>query len=122
MVGDIVEVNAGDEIAGDAILLEGSSVMTDEASMTGESDVLIKEPIEKCISIRNQIITDGRINIVGHNEVPSPVLLSGTNIKNGKGKMMIIAVGTNSAIGKIRRVIVDTESEQTPLQKSLITQ
>jgi P-type Ca2+ transporter type 2B len=44
LVGDIVTIVAGDEIAGDALLIMGSSVMADEASMTGESDALHKEP------------------------------------------------------------------------------
>jgi P-type E1-E2 ATPase len=44
VVGDIVTIVAGDEIAGDALLINGSSVLADEASMTGESDVLHKEP------------------------------------------------------------------------------
>lgn len=120
LVGDIVNVVAGDEIAGDAILLQGSSVLTDEASMTGESDVLIKENLADCIQKRNKILEEGKKNTAGHHDVPSPVLLSGTNIQNGKGKMMVIAVGIESAIGKIRKTIVDSGNEETPLQKKLV--
>lgn len=119
LVGDIVTVVAGDEVAGDAILIKGSSVLTDEASMTGESDVLVKEPISACIAKRNKLIEDGKTNTAGHHEVPSPVLLSGTNIKNGTGKMMVVAVGTRSAIGKIRKTITDQSDDETPLQKKL---
>lgn len=119
VVGDIVDVVAGDEIAGDAILLKGSSVMTDEASMTGESEVLIKEPLAVCIAKRDKVIEDGKANTVGHHEVPSPVMLSGTNIKNGKGKMLVVAVGNKSAIGKIRETIVESGDDETPLQKKL---
>lgn len=119
VVGDIVTVAAGDEIAGDAILLHGSSVLCDEASMTGESDVLHKEPIEVCIKKRDNVIAEGNINTAGHHEVPSPVLLSGTNIKNGNGKMLIIAVGEKSAIGKIRKNLVEGGDDKTPLQIKL---
>ena len=119
VVGDIVNVVAGDEIAGDAILLKGSSVLADEASMTGESDALAKEALDACLAKRNKIIERGNSNTAGHHEVPSPILLSGTNFKNGKGKMVIIAVGDRSAIGKIRKTVKDNTNEETPLQKKL---
>lgn len=119
VVGDIVTLVAGDEIAGDAILLHGSSVMCDEASMTGESDVLLKEPVHVCIAKRDNVIAEGNTNTAGHHEVPSPVLLSGTNIKNGSGKILIIAVGDRSAIGKVRKTITDSGDDETPLQKKL---
>jgi P-type Ca2+ transporter type 2B len=47
------------------------------------------------------------------------VLLSGTNIKNGSGKMLILCVGARSAIGKIRATITDKGDDETPLQKKL---
>lgn len=119
VVGDIVTIIAGDEIAGDALLLNGSSVLCDEASMTGESDVLHKETLNVCIKKRDNLIAEGNANTAGHHEVPSPVLLSGTNIKNGSGKMLIIAVGDRSAIGKVRKTITDTGDDETPLQKKL---
>ena len=119
VVGDIIKVVAGDEIPGDAILLSGSSVMCDEASMTGESDVIHKESQSICLKKRDHILEEGLANGAGIHEVPSPVLLSGTNIKNGKGFMLIIAVGDNSAIGKIRRNLVNNDDDTTPLQKKL---
>ena len=42
--GDIVLLNAGDSIPGDCILLEGNSLFVDEASLTGESFPVEKEP------------------------------------------------------------------------------
>ena len=59
------------------------------------------------------------MNTATSHDVPSPVLLSGTNFKNGNGQMMIIAVGPRSAIGKIRATITDKEDDETPLQKKL---
>lgn len=119
VVGDIVDCIAGDEIAGDAILVTASSVQADEASMTGESIALDKDTQDKCEMIRNNISAEGKANTAGNHEVPSPVLLSGTNIQAGSGKMMIIAVGPRSAIGKIRATITDKGDDETPLQKKL---
>lgn len=119
VVGDIVTVIAGDEIAGDSILIHGSSVLADEASMTGESDVLHKEPQAVCLTKRQKIAAEGKANTANSHDVPSPVLLSGTNIKNGSGKMLVVAVGARSAIGKIRETITDKGDDETPLQKKL---
>ena len=62
VVGDIVNVEAGDEIAGDAILLFGSSVLADEASMTGESDALEKLSFQDSLAKRDKIIQQGKAN------------------------------------------------------------
>lgn len=119
VVGDIVTIVAGDEIAGDALLISGSSVLADEASMTGESDALHKEPQDLCEESQDKIVRDGKTNTATVHDVPSPVLLSGTNIKNGTGTMLIITVGPRSAIGKIRATITDKGDDETPLQKKL---
>lgn len=42
---------------------------------------------------------------VDRHEVPSPVLMSGTKVLTGDGKMMIVVVGDISCIGKIRRKV-----------------
>ena len=119
VVGEIVNIISGDEIAGDGLIIHGSSVLADEASMTGESDALHKECLADCISVRDKLINEGKVNTATSHDVPSPVLLSGTNFKNGNGQMMIIAVGPRSAIGKIRATITDKEDDETPLQKKL---
>lgn len=118
-VGDIVEVNGGDEIPGDALLLKGNSVMCDEAAMTGESDVLHKDIFSTCLDRKNKITNENKYNSSGKHDFPSPLLLSGTSFKNGTGLMMIIAVGNASSIGKIRATLADKEDDQTPLQRKL---
>ena len=119
VVGDIVEVRGGDEIPGDALLLKGNSVMCDEAAMTGESDVLHKDIFSGCIDRRNKLKSEGKFNSSDKHAFPSPLLLSGTNIKNGTGYMVIISVGEASSIGKIRATLADKEEEKTPLQLKL---
>lgn len=87
--------------------------------MTGESDALHKEPHNLCVEAQNKIVRDGKSNTATVHDVPSAVLLSGTNIKNGTGTMLIITVGPRSAIGKIRATITDKGDDETPLQKKL---
>lgn len=62
--------------------------------MTGESDVVKKSPE-----------TD-------------PFLLNGCQAMEGRGKMLVIAVGSNTQWGKIK-ALIEKESEETPLQKNL---
>jgi P-type E1-E2 ATPase len=49
VVGDIIKIETGMNIPVDGIVLEGSGVLADESAMTGESDHLFKEGLEKCI-------------------------------------------------------------------------
>jgi magnesium-transporting ATPase (P-type) len=42
-------------------------------------------------------------------------LLSGTRVLSGDGKMVIIAVGKYSAIGKIQNLLEKEEESATPL-------
>lgn len=51
--------------------------------------------------------------------MPSNVILAGTKVMTGTGKMIIINVGSNSAIGKIKDLITQGEDELTPLQLKL---
>ena len=47
------------------------------------------------------MIAEGSKDEAGAHDVPSPIMLSGSKALSGEGKMIIIAVGKLSAIGKI---------------------
>lgn len=49
VVGDLVKLRTGMEIAGDGILVRGDDVKMDESSMTGESKLMKKEPFNRCL-------------------------------------------------------------------------
>jgi len=120
LVGDLVVIKGGDEIAGDGIVIEAFSVGCDESAMTGEPDMMEKATIEECIRKRNNVKGDTH-HAGAHkiHEVPSPILVSGTMFKQGSGLMIITCVGMNSAIGRIKKTINDNEDDETPLQKKL---
>ena len=42
VVGDIIQINGGNRIPGDCVLLEGTDVATDESAMTGEPEQVEK--------------------------------------------------------------------------------
>ena len=94
LVGDVVELSAGDKIPADGVFLEGSKLRADEAAMTGE-------PIGIAKSHDND-----------------PFLLSGTTISEGSGRMAVVAVGSNSQWGVILKTLI-VEPSSTPLQDRL---
>lgn len=69
--------------------------------MTGEPDPIKKEIMLKCVHQRNTIIAEGGKQYASAHEVASPIVMSGTRVLSGDGKMVVIAVGKNSALGKI---------------------
>lgn len=101
VVGDVVLCEGGDIVPADAILLEGDGVKVDESALTGESDEVQKSDDGDCI------------------------MLSGSKVMEGAGKMLIVAVGERSQQGIITSLIRqradndDTEAEQTVLQTKL---
>uniref|UniRef100_A0ACB8F8L7 ATPase, Ca transporting, plasma membrane n=1 Tax=Sphaerodactylus townsendi TaxID=933632 RepID=A0ACB8F8L7_9SAUR len=77
VVGDVAYVKYGDLLPTDGILLQGHDLKTDESSLTGESDLVKKSLTE------------------------DPMLLSGTQVMEGSGRMVVTAVGVNSQTGII---------------------
>jgi len=94
LVGDVVEVSAGDKVPADGVFLEGSKLRADEAAMTGEPIGIAKS----------------------HDK--DPFLLSGTTISEGSGRMAVVAVGSNSQWGVILKTLI-VEPSSTPLQDRL---
>ncbi|KZS02108.1 Calcium-transporting ATPase, partial [Daphnia magna] len=72
VVGDICQVKYGDLLPADGILIQSNDLKVDESSLTGESDHVKKS------------------------ELTDPMLLSGTHVMEGSGRMLITAVGINS--------------------------
>jgi magnesium-transporting ATPase (P-type) len=61
----------------DGICVEANGVLSDESSMTGESDHLMKETYNKCYVRKAEHEEEDKFTQTAH-DVPSPVLLSGT--------------------------------------------
>lgn len=45
--------------------------------------------------------------------------MSGTKVLSGEGKMLVLVVGEQSCIGKVRALVEQDEVEPTPLQAKL---
>lgn len=115
-VGDLIQIKPGMNIPCDSILVNGTGVQTDESAMTGESIELKKENLQMCLFRLQEFEEEGGERTP--HEIPSPIMLSGTQIQTGEGWFMIIVVGKNSCVGKIMAKL-DQEVEMTPLQEKL---
>lgn len=103
--GDIVILSAGQKIPADIRLAHITNFKIDESLLTGES-----RPAEKHLSEITQDVTIGdRKNTV----------FSGTNVLNGKGIGIVIAIGANTQLGKIATMVSETKQIETPLQKQI---
>ncbi|XP_062374689.1 plasma membrane calcium-transporting ATPase 1 isoform X2 [Sardina pilchardus] len=87
VVGDIAQIKYGDLLPADGVLIQGNDLKIDESSLTGESDH-VKKTQEK-----------------------DPMLLSGTHVMEGSGKMLVTAVGVNSQTGIIFTLLGASEEE-----------
>ena len=112
LVGDKCKVDMGMIIPADGIVINSSNLKLDEASLTGESNLMRKESIDNCLKMKSD-----------SGKYPSPMVFSGTTVKEGEGWMLVLATGPNSAAGKIREHVMqnkeDEESNQTPLEIKL---
>ena len=110
------KIKNGMDVPVDGIIVHSSGVSISEAAMTGESDEMKKDSVDKCIIKRNEKRVAGEKKSA--HSVPSPVMLSGTQVATGEGWFICTVVGENSAIGQILKNL-EAEDEDTPLQKKL---
>lgn len=117
-VGDKIKIKNGMNIPVDGIILEAVGVLCDEAAMTGESDHLNKETLTKCKARKADHESDPK-HSKGHHDVPSPVLLSGTQVQTGQGWFLCCVVGDMTCEGQILASVEEKPNETTPLQDKL---
>uniref|UniRef100_A0A4D5R9Q6 Calcium-transporting ATPase n=1 Tax=Scolopendra viridis TaxID=118503 RepID=A0A4D5R9Q6_SCOVI len=106
--GDVVEVSVGDKVPADIRLMKiySTTLRVDQSILTGESVSVIKH---------TDPIPDPR----AVNQDKKNILFSGTNIAAGKARGIVIGTGLETAIGKIRTEMTETEEVRTPLQQKL---
>ncbi|XP_073678768.1 plasma membrane calcium-transporting ATPase 3b [Garra rufa] len=93
VVGDMAQVKYGDLLPADGVLIQGNDLKIDESSLTGESD-----------HVRKSVDKD-------------PMLLSGTHVMEGSGRMLVTAVGVNSQSGIIFTLLGAGEGEEEKKEK-----
>lgn len=109
LVGDVLNLEPGDMVPVDGILIQGHGVKCDESSATGESDLLKKTPGD-----------DVWRAMENHEPLKKmdPFILSGAKVSEGVGTFLVTATGIHSTYGKTMMSLRE-DSEVTPLQSKL---
>ena len=103
--GDILVLEEGDAIGADARLFVSASLLVQEASLTGESDAVMK-----------------RTDTLTH---PAPLaertcmVFKGTSVVQGTGRAIVTSTGMQTEMGSIATLLDATMEEPTPLQKEV---
>ena len=110
LVGDLVKINYGEILPADMILIEGNGLKIDESSLTGESNSVSKKCYEECLE---ELLNKKK-------EPSSNLLFCGTNVVEGSGSAIVVAIGEYSQKGIIKGTIDNAQEEnKTPLENKL---
>ncbi|MEK4760828.1 cation-translocating P-type ATPase [Viridibacillus sp. FSL E2-0187] len=106
VVGDLLYLETGDYVSADGRLLESYNLHINESSLTGESLAVAKStvPIED-----DQVTIGDKKNMV----------FTGSFVTNGRGIVIVTAIGMETEIGKIANLLDTAKEKKTPLQVSL---
>jgi Ca2+-transporting ATPase len=108
VVGDVVLIAAGDEVAADGRIVSSSSLQIDESALTGESVPAAKDA---------ETLPD---NDLGAGDQANMAFMH-TPVTHGSGVMIVTSVGGNTQVGKIAGMLSATAVEETPLTKQMNT-
>ncbi len=103
--GDIVLLSEGDIVPADIRLLEANNLGADESALTGESVPVSKETKD----------LDAKTPLAER----SNMLYKGTILTRGTGRGAVVATGTDTEIGKIKKLAERAEKKIAPIEQRL---
>ncbi len=106
VVGDLIELEAGDAVPADARLLQTIDLAVEESSLTGESMPAGKDA-------RAALALDAPLGD------RATMLFVGTSIVRGKGRAIVVATGVHTELGKLSVLIHRAGDRTTPLEDKL---
>ncbi len=105
VAGDVFELEAGDRVPADAVIISSRGLFADEAILTGEA-----VPVEK-VNTNSSGKTDA-LNL-------PHIVYMGTVITKGNARCKTVSTGMNTQMGKVSGMLVEIKQEDTPLQRKL---
>ncbi|WP_083078792.1 cation-translocating P-type ATPase [Actinobaculum suis] len=103
--GDILSLSEGTAVGADGRLLSATALHIQEASLTGESMAVQKNPQ----TLEEETGIGDRLNMV----------YKGTAVTSGVGRAVVTATGMDTEVGRIATLLDETESAPTPLEKEI---
>ncbi|MBK9237017.1 MAG: HAD-IC family P-type ATPase, partial [Rhodoferax sp.] len=104
--GDIVLLEAGNQIPADLRLIDIAQFQVDESALTGESVTTAKHAAA---------LTAGSVDALGDR---LNMAFKGTTATHGRARGLVVATGMSTELGKVA-LLLDTEDRSTPLQLRL---
>lgn len=104
--GDVVLLEAGDQVPADGRLVIAAGLEVDESALTGESHAVAKQT--STLTDPNTAIGD-RLNMMYMN----------TMLTRGRAELVVTATGTHTEMGRLSEELAATEEPPTPLQIQL---
>jgi Ca2+-transporting ATPase len=105
VVGDVLLVEAGSVVAADARVVEADGLATDESRLTGEPVAAAKgpEPVDADAPLAER----------------SSLVHAGSAVVAGAGEGVVVAVGAETEIGRLGRLVAEAREPPTPLQRAM---
>src|SRR4051812_49619704 len=105
VIGDVLLVEAGSVVAADARVVEADGLATDESRLTGEPVAAAKGP--------DPVAADAPL------ADRSSVLHAGSAVVAGAGEGVVVALGEDTEIGRLGRLVAEAKEPPTPLQRAM---
>ncbi len=103
--GDLLVLGEGDSVGADGRLVQAATLRVQEASLTGESEAVLKNP-----ATLSSLGTPGdQLNMV----------FKGTAVARGTARVVVTATGMATQIGLIAHLLEVTPEKPTPLQNEV---
>ena len=105
VVGDVLLVEAGSVVAADARVVEADGLAADESRLTGEPVAAAKgsEPVDPEAPLAER----------------SSLVHAGSAVVAGAGEGVVVAVGADTEIGRLGRLVAEAREPPTPLQSAM---
>ena len=103
--GDLLVLGEGDSVGADARLVQAASLRVQEASLTGESEAVLKD----AATLREPAPLGDRLDMV----------FKGTAVAQGTGRAVVTATGMDTEMGSIAEMLEATVAQPTPLEKEI---
>ncbi len=105
VTGDLLVLAEGDSVGADARLIQVASLRVQEASLTGESEAVLKD----IATLSGVAALGDQLNMV----------FKGTAVAQGTGRAVVTATGMATEMGAIASLLTATAEEPTPLEKEI---
>ena len=103
--GDIVILESGSRVSADGRIIKENNIEVDESTLTGESHT-VKKQVE-AISVETSLAER------------SNMLYMNTIITRGRGEMVVTGTGMQTEMGRLAKMLDESEDATTPLQIQL---